>query len=74
WVAGEPPVQAGAEGLRGTPGPLETKSATRNVPPGVSPDQFCSVIYFRDAAGARWTLTPDGQIEASRLSWRPGFR
>lgn len=65
WVnAGDPVVQAGCEERLGTIGPGEQQRSLRDAPGGfVIPDNFSPIAYFRDAAGLRWTLTTEGQLE-----------
>jgi hypothetical protein len=62
WMAGDAGVQAGLEDQLGTLGPRDRRPTVRPVPPAVTTEQFSVIAYFRDAAGARWTLTPDGQL------------
>jgi hypothetical protein len=63
WVCGDEAVQAGSEDLLGTLGPHSDKQVERDVPGTVTLEQFGPVAYFRDAAGARWTLLPGGELE-----------
>jgi hypothetical protein len=63
WIADTPAVQVGAEDLRGTLGPHEEVRAEREIPEGVAPEHFTAVACFRDAAGARWTLGPLGDLD-----------
>jgi hypothetical protein len=63
WIAGIPAVQAGAEDERATLGPHGEVSAERAVPKDVAPEHFTAIAYFRDAAGARWTLASLGDLD-----------
>src|SRR5689334_17670964 len=63
WVCGHEAVQAGSEDLLGTLGPQSEKQVKRDVPDAMTLEQFGPVAYFRDAAGARWTLLTDGRLE-----------
>jgi hypothetical protein len=63
WVCGDEAVQAGSEDLLGTLGPHSEKQVKRNVLDTVTLKEFGPVAYFRDAAGARWTLLPGGELE-----------
>jgi hypothetical protein len=63
WVTWDPVRQAGLEGRLGTLGPGEKVGTPRDLPPDASIGQCTTVAYFRDAAGARWTLAPTGQLE-----------
>ena len=38
-----------------------------DLPPSVDRSLFASVARFRDAAGVRWLLTPDGELREELL-------
>jgi hypothetical protein len=63
WVAANG-AQAGAEDQLGTLGPHSEASTRRSLGSIVpsSAEELAVVAYFRDAAGERWTLTPDGKL------------
>lgn len=42
--------------------PGETASSTVPVPQGVNPPSFGAHVVFRDAAGVRWRVQPDGVL------------
>jgi hypothetical protein len=62
FVTGDPVAQAGAEDMLGVLAPRKTAETKRPVPGGTRLANFGAVAYYRDAAGARWTLTPDGGL------------
>jgi hypothetical protein len=63
WVDAGQGSQAGEADVIGTVLPGEDLPASRVVPDGTLPGQFVPVAHFRDAAGVRWTLLPDGQLD-----------
>jgi hypothetical protein len=72
WVDAATKVQAGIEDQRGTLGPSDTAESEREIPGNVTVGQFHAVAYFRDAAGLRWTLTTDGQLQRVPSDLRTG--
>jgi hypothetical protein len=62
WVSLNPPAQAGVEDQLGTLGPHGRMDRERPVPDAVAIEQFKPIAYFRDAAGLRWTVTPNGYV------------
>lgn len=62
WVDAGKNSQAGAEDWLGTVPPGATHPARRDLPAGTEPGDFRPVVYFRDAAGLRWTLLADGHL------------
>jgi hypothetical protein len=63
WFAPEPVSRDGGEQHFGTVGPagmVSTKRALEDREGRLL--QLAAVAYFRDAAGARWTLTADGRL------------
>ena len=64
WVDLDSAVQAGEVDMLGTVGPGDHKCASRPVPDGVDPDRFSPIVFFRDAAAQRWTVTRAGHLAA----------
>jgi hypothetical protein len=65
-------VQAGTEDSLGTLGPQDrTAPVQRDVPNGPV-EQFIAIAYFRDAAGLRWTVTPNGLLASVDAELRAG--
>lgn len=62
WVDAGKGSQAGEADIIGTVPPDSDRPAERVVPDGTASGQFVPVVYFRDAAGLRWTLLADGQL------------
>lgn len=72
WVDWTTTAQAGGDDQRGTLGPGDAAASKRELPGNVTVGQFHAVAYFRDAAGLRWTLTPDGQLKPVPPGLRAG--
>lgn len=62
WVDVRDSAQAGTEQIVGTVGPGWQGPSLRDAPGGAYPGRFRAVIYFRDAAGLRWTVMDDGHL------------
>jgi hypothetical protein len=54
-------VKAGQ--AHGTLGPQDNTVTERPVPATVAKEKFMPIAYFRDAAGLRWTITPNGYLD-----------
>jgi hypothetical protein len=63
WIDSGGGAQAGAEDVLGTLAPENEREITRDLPAGVDYEHLIPVAYFRDAAGLRWTLLPDGHLD-----------
>jgi hypothetical protein len=72
WVDSGKLSQAGSDNQLGTIGPDDSRAAQQTVPGTVSPDDFTPVAYFRDAAGLRWTVLPDGHLAPVDKELAPG--
>lgn len=62
WADSVTAVQGGDAEALGTLPPGGKHAAQRPVPTGIAPDDFTAVASFRDAAGLRWSITPDGRL------------
>jgi hypothetical protein len=72
WVDSAKGSQAGESDSLGTLQPGSAVSARRDLPAGTAQSDFIPVAYFRDAAGLRWTLLADGQLDEVDQAWPPG--
>jgi hypothetical protein len=63
WVDTRTVVQSGAETMLGTIAPRSQRDANRELPQGMTESLLIPVAYFRDAAGIRWTLLGDGELD-----------
>jgi len=72
WVDADSGVQAGAEDVLGTISPLNKVAAKRTLPEGTGELPVIPVAHFRDAAGIRWTLLDDGELDESDPTYPAG--
>lgn len=72
WVDLRNAAQSGAEDHLGTVGPGGQAEKERAVPEGVAGEEFMPVGYFRDSAGNRWTVTPNGYLDPVAAELRVG--
>lgn len=72
WVNLNPVTQAGVEDQARTVGPAGHAERERVIPGGVATENFIPVGYFRDAAGLRWTVTPNGYLDPVPSDLRAG--
>jgi hypothetical protein len=63
WVDASSGMQAGAEDKLGTISPLNKGSAGRTLPAGTTESPLIPVAHFRDAAGVRWTMLDNGELD-----------
>lgn len=64
WVDRGTGAQSGAESLIGSIAPVDgCGPAERQLPAGTEKSPLIPVAYFRDAAGIRWTLLDNGQLD-----------
>jgi hypothetical protein len=63
WVDASSGVQAGAEDKLGTIAPLNKENSGRTLPAGTTESPPIPVAHFRDAAGVRWTVLDNGELD-----------
>ncbi len=72
WVAADTGVQAGAEDVLGNIAPGQEGDAERELPLGTEELQLLPVAYFGDAAGIRWTLLDNGELNEVDATYPAG--
>jgi hypothetical protein len=62
WMDLNSATQAGEVDRLGTIGPLSEMRTSRVGPDNVLPRRFAPVVFFRDTAAQRWTVTRAGHL------------